>query len=154
MLIVAFSVFARWLVRLERENALPRIVVRDLESGEEHAVAFEEEAYSLGLAGSYEFDTDILRFTYSSMTTPEHVYDYDMRTRERTVRKVQEVPSGHDPADYVTRRIMAPSHDGEAVPGLAAAPAGHPDRRLRPPAPLRLRLVRDCRCRRRSAPRA
>ena len=116
VLIVGFDVYARWLVRLERENALPRIVVRDLESGEEHAIAFEEEAYSLGLAGGYEYDTDTLRFTYSSMTTPEHVYDYDMRTRERTVRKVQEVPSGHDPDDYVTRRIMAPSHDGEAVP--------------------------------------
>ena len=116
VLIAGFEVYARWLVRLERENALPRIVVRDLTSGEEHAIAFEEEAYSLGLAGGYEFDTDTLRFTYSSMTTPEHVYDYDMRTRERVVRKVQEVPSGHDPADYVTRRIMAPSHDGEAVP--------------------------------------
>ena len=116
VLIVGFEVYARWLVRLERENALPRIVVRDLDTGEEHAIAFEEEAYSLGLAGGYEYDTDTLRFTYSSMTTPEHVYDYDMRTRERTVRKVQEVPSGHDPADYVTRRIMAPSHDGEAVP--------------------------------------
>ena len=116
VLIAGFEVYARWLVRLERENALPRIVVRDLDSGEEHAIAFEEEAYSLGLAGSYEFDTDTLRFTYSSMTTPEHVFDYDMRTRERVVRKVQEVPSGHDPADYVTRRIMAASHDGEAVP--------------------------------------
>ena len=116
VLIVAFEVFAHWLVRLERENALPRIVVRDLESGEEHAIAFEEEAYSLGLVPGYEFETDTLRFTYSSMTTPEHVFDYDMRTRERTVRKVQEVPSGHDPAEYVTRRIMAPSHDGEAVP--------------------------------------
>ena len=116
VLIVGFEVYARWLVRLERANALPRIVVRDLETGEEHAIAFEEEAYSLGLAGGYEYDTDTLRFTYSSMTTPEHVFDYDMRTRERTVRKVQEVPSGHDPADYVTRRIMAPSHDGEAVP--------------------------------------
>ena len=116
VLIVAFAVFTRRLVRLERENALPRIVVRDLESGEEHTVAFEEEAYSLGLVPGYEFETDTLRFTYSSMTTPEHVFDYDMRTRERIVRKVQEVPSGHDPADYVTRRIMAPSHDGEAVP--------------------------------------
>ena len=116
VLIAAFEVYARWLVRLERENALPRIVVRDLETGDEHAIAFDEEAYSLGLAGGYEFDTDTLRFTYSSMTTPGHVYDYDMRTRERVVRKVQEVPSGHDPADYVTRRIMAPSHDGEAVP--------------------------------------
>ena len=116
ILIAGFEVYARWLVRLERENALPRIVVRNLENGEEHAIAFEEEAYSLGLAGGYEFDTDTLRFRYSSMTTPEHVYDYDMRTRERVVRKVQEVPSGHDPADYVTRRIMAESHDGEAVP--------------------------------------
>ena len=116
VLIVGFEVFAHWLVRLERENALPRIVVRDLESGEEHAIAFEEEAYSLGLVPGYEFKTDTLRFSYSSMTTPEHVFDYDMRTRERTVRKVQEVPSGHDPADYVTRRIMAPSHDGEAMP--------------------------------------
>ena len=116
VLIASFDVYARWLVRLERENALPRIVVRDLENGEEHEIAFDEEAYSLGLAGGYEFDTDTLRFTYSSMTTPQHVYDYDMRTRERVVRKVQEVPSGHDPADYVTRRIMAPSHDGEAVP--------------------------------------
>ena len=116
VLIVGFSVYARWLVRLEREYALPRIVVRDLASGEEHAIAFEEEAYSLGLAGGYEFDTDTLRFTYSSMTTPEHVYDYDMRTRARVVRKVQEVPSGHDPADYVSRRIMATSHDGANVP--------------------------------------
>ena len=116
ILIAGFEVYARWLVRLERENALPRIVLRNLETGEEHAIAFEEEAYSLGLAGGYEFDTDTLRFRYSSMTTPEHVYDYDMRTRERVVRKVQEVPSGHDPADYVTRRITALSHDGEAVP--------------------------------------
>ena len=116
ILIAGFEVYARWLVRLERENALPRIVVRDLESGEEHPIAFAEEAYSLGLAGGYEFDTDTLRFTYSSMTTPVHVFDYDMRTRERVVRKVQEVPSGHDPAHYVTRRIMAASHDGEAVP--------------------------------------
>ena len=116
VLITGFEVYARWLVRLERENALPRIVVRNLDSGEEHAIAFDEEAYSLGLAGGYEFETDTLRFTYSSMTTPAHVYDYDMRIRERVVRKVQEVPSGHDPADYVTRRIMAASHDGEAVP--------------------------------------
>ena len=116
VLIAGFEVYSRWLVRIERENALPRIVVRDMETGEEHAIAFEEEAYSLGLAGGYEYDTDTLRFTYASMTTPVHVYDYDMRTRQRTVRKVQEVPSGHDPADYVTRRIMAASHDGEAVP--------------------------------------
>ena len=71
-------------------------------------IAFEEEAYSLGLSGSYEYDTDIVRFSYSSMTTPAQVFDYDMRTRERTLLKTQEVPSGHNAADYVTRRLMAP----------------------------------------------
>src|SRR4029079_4695336 len=63
-----------------------------------------------------EFDTDILRFTYSSMTTPGEIYDYNMRTRERVLRKRQEIPSGHDPAHYVTRRIFAPAHDGETIP--------------------------------------
>ncbi len=116
VLIVGFQVFQDWLVRLERENALPRIVVRNLATGEEHAIAFDEEAYALGMGGGYEFDTDTLRFSYSSMTTPTEVFDYDMRTRERTLRKVQEVPSGHDPAHYVTRRLMATSHDGEQVP--------------------------------------
>jgi len=90
--------------------------VRGLESGSEHAIAFDEEAYSLGMSSGYEFDTATLRFTYSSMTTPVQVYDYDMRTRTRTLRKTQEVPSGHNPADYVTRRLNAPAPDGETVP--------------------------------------
>ena len=114
--IVGIIVLKNWLVRLEREEALPRIVVRDMSTGEEHAIAFDEEAYSLGFGDMREFDTDILRFTYSSMTTPAQVFDYDMRTRTRVLRKMQEVPSGHDPADYVTRRIHAKAHDGELVP--------------------------------------
>src|SRR5690606_24425084 len=64
----------------------------------------------------YEYDTDIIRFSYSSMTTPAQVYDYDMRTRERVLLKTQEVPSGHNPDDYVTRRLLAPAPDGELVP--------------------------------------
>ena len=68
-----------WLIRLEREDGLPRIVVRRLDSGEEHAIAFDEEAYSLGIEGGYEFATDLLRFSYSSMTTPSEVWDYDLR---------------------------------------------------------------------------
>src|SRR5262249_8678236 len=66
--------------------------------------------------GSYEFDTTNLRFNYSSMTTPSEVYDYDMAARTRTLRKRQEIPSGHNPADYVTTRIMATSHDGAEAP--------------------------------------
>src|SRR5262249_60997308 len=59
---------------------------------------------------------DLLRFTYSSMTTPAEVWDYDLTTRSRTFRKRQKVPSGHDPNDYVTRRLFAPTKDGETVP--------------------------------------
>jgi len=115
-LILGFLAFKDFLVRLEREGGLPRIVVREAASGREHAIAFAEEAYSLGLGEALEYDTTTLRFTYSSMTTPAQVFDYDMATRERRLRKVQEVPSGHDPALYVTRRVMAPAEDGETVP--------------------------------------
>ena len=94
--------FAGHHVRLERVGSLPRIVIADLETGEAHTVAFEEEAYDLSLLPGYEFETETLRFVYSSMTTPQQTFDYDMSTRTRTLRKTQEVPSGHDPADYVT----------------------------------------------------
>jgi oligopeptidase B len=110
------DLYSGHLVRLERANALPAIVIRDLSSGEEHAIAFDEAAYSLDTMGSYEFDTTNLRISYSSMTTPSEVYDYDMTSRARTLRKRQEIPSGHDPANYVTTRIMAKAHDGAEVP--------------------------------------
>ena len=70
----------------------------------------------LGLQGSLEYDTEVIRFSYSSMTTPSQQFDYNMRTRERNLLKTQEVPSGHEPDDYITRRVMAPSHDGTLVP--------------------------------------
>lgn len=115
-LILSHSAYARHLIWLERRDGLPRIVIRDRTSGEEHAIAFDEEAYSLGLQGAAEYDTDVIRFSYSSMTTPSQLFDYNMATRERVLLKTQEVPSGHNPDDYVTRRVMAPAHDGELVP--------------------------------------
>ena len=115
-MITRISVFRHHLVRLERENGLPRIVVRDIDTGAEHAISFNEEAYSLSLHGVREYDTKSMRFAYSSMTTPEETYDYDMDMRARLLRKRQEIPSGHDPARYVTRRIFATAPDGAQVP--------------------------------------
>ncbi|MBX9588118.1 MAG: S9 family peptidase [Hyphomonadaceae bacterium] len=115
-LILDIAAFAGHLVRLEREDGLPRIVIRRMADGAEHAIAFDEEAYALGMSPGYEFDTTTLRFTYSSMTTPAQVFDYDMDARTRVLRKTQEVPSGHNPADYVTRRLLAPAADGQSVP--------------------------------------
>ncbi len=114
--LIDIELYAGHLVRLERANALPSIVIRDLKTGGEHAIAFDEAAYSLDTMGGYEFDTTNVRFSYSSMTTPSEVYDYDMASRSRVLRKRQEIPSGHNPADYVTTRIMATSHDGAQVP--------------------------------------
>ena len=114
--VLSFMLLKDWLIRLEREDSLPRIVVRHLASEKEHVIAFAEEAYSLGVDSGYEFATNLLRFNYSSMTTPTEVWDYDLASRERTLRKRQEVPSGHDSADYVTRRLFAPTADGETVP--------------------------------------
>ncbi|MCG8444762.1 MAG: S9 family peptidase [Hyphomicrobiales bacterium] len=115
-LILSHVAYANHHVRLEREDGLPRIIIRRFSDGDEHAIAFDEEAYSLGLLGGYEFDTTVIRFSYSSMTTPSQIFDYDMETRERVLRKTQEVPSGHEPSDYVARRIMARAADGETVP--------------------------------------
>ncbi|MEL6259103.1 MAG: prolyl oligopeptidase family serine peptidase, partial [Pseudomonadota bacterium] len=108
--------FKDFVVRSERENALPRIVIQHTATGEEHEIAFDEAAYDIGAGGGYEFDTDIVRFDYASPTTPDQVFDYNMATRQRMLRKTREVPSGHASDDYVVERLMAPSHDGEDIP--------------------------------------
>ncbi|HEY0292165.1 MAG TPA: prolyl oligopeptidase family serine peptidase, partial [Hansschlegelia sp.] len=120
------AVTARHLVRLERVNALPRIVVRALADGEEHRISFGEAAYSLGVEPGREFDTDLTRFSYSSPSTPSEVWDYDMASRDRTLRKRQEIPSGHDPAAYVVRRLEARAPDGASVPVTVVHKSGLP----------------------------
>lgn len=115
-LILGVETYENYLVRLERKNALPQIVIHEISSGKEHTIAFEEQAYGLGLAGGYEFETPWLRFSYSSPTTPEQVFDYHMEMRERVLRKSAEIPSGHTPAEYHTERISITARDGENIP--------------------------------------
>jgi oligopeptidase B len=116
VLILDIILLSQHLVRLERSEGLPRIVVRNLDDGDEWTVKFDEEAYALGMSAGFEFDTTTIRFTYSSPTTPSRTYDLDLVTRERTLLKEQVVPSGHNPDDYETRRIFATARDGERVP--------------------------------------
>ena len=104
-----------FLARQERADANTTIVVRD-RAGAEHEIAVDEPAYALSLGGASEFDTTVMRYGYNSPSTPTSTYDYNMQTRERTLRKVQEVPSGHNPDDYVVERLNAPAADGELVP--------------------------------------
>jgi len=109
------AAFKNHLVRLERVNALPRIVIRD-QAGNEHQIAQEEEAYDVSLDSGYEFDTPVMRYVYTSPSTPRQWFDYDMTTRVKTLRKTQEVPSGHDPSRYVVKRLEARASDGAMVP--------------------------------------
>ena len=113
--IEGFAAYAGHLVRAERVDAVDRLVVT-ARDGAEHAIAFEEEAFALGLAGGYEYATTTARFTYESPTTPRQTFDYDLQSRARTLRKTQEIPSGHDPQRYVARRLHATAKDGEKVP--------------------------------------
>ena len=124
--VVGIGALKDWFLRLVRENANNKILLTERATGAEHEIAFAEEAYALSLAGGYEFDTTTLRFVYESPTTPRQWFDYDLKTRGRTLRKTQEIPSGHDPAHYVTRRLHAQAPDGEEVPITVLMRAGTP----------------------------
>lgn len=115
-LIQGMLVFRDWLVWLEMVDAEQQLQVMALDSGDTHTLDFDDSCHELGVIPGFEYATDTLRLTRSSFTTPNHVYDYDMRTRERVLRKAREIPSGHDPADYVARRVFAEAPDGERVP--------------------------------------
>jgi oligopeptidase B len=108
--------FRSHLVISERAQGVPQIRILDLASGEQHLVSFPEPTYSVRLSENPEFNTESLRFIYSSLVTPSTVIDYNMREQTRLVRKVQEIPSGYDLTKYRTERLMARAADGVEVP--------------------------------------
>lgn len=116
VLLDGFDVFRDHLVLYERTNALRQIRVRDVRSGDEHVIAFEEPVYTASPGSNPEYNTSTLRFGYQSMVTPFSVFDYDMATRRRELRKQNEVLGGYDPSLYTTERTWARASDGAMVP--------------------------------------
>ena len=114
-MLLEFFPYADYHVRLERRDALPRVVIADYK-GNEHEIAFDEGAYDLSLSSGYEYATTLTRLIYESPSQPAQTFDYDMRTRERTLRKTREVPSGHNAELYVVERITARADDGAEIP--------------------------------------
>lgn len=116
-LLRGIQLFKHYMVRLEQVMGLPKLTVIDFNSSQtEKIISFNEPAYELDIEDGYEFDTDSLRFSYTSMTTPTQVYEYNMRTQDRQLIKQQEVPCGHQPDDYITERIFADAEDGSRIP--------------------------------------
>ena len=118
--------FQGHLVRLERADARDSLVVTVRDGLQEHAIGFDEDAYALSPERGYEYASRRLRFVYQSPTTPRQWFDYDMESRGRVLLKTQEIPSGHDPADYVTRRLQARAGDGAEVPITVLMKRGTP----------------------------
>ena len=115
-LICDIEIYKDFWVRLERRDALPEIIVQRFSDNTEYSISFDEPAYALSLEGSLEYDTPWLRFRYSSMTTPDQIFDFNMHTQERVLRKARQIPSGHDSGNYLTRRLHAEGHDGQQIP--------------------------------------
>ncbi|PKK82345.1 MAG: oligopeptidase B [candidate division Zixibacteria bacterium HGW-Zixibacteria-1] len=111
-----YEVFKDHLVVYARQGGLPIILIRNLKTGEEHNIAYPEQSYSVYQNNNPDFNTNILRFTYESMVTPNSVYDYDMDTRERELKKRKEVLGGYNPDDYQIERVFAETDDSAMVP--------------------------------------
>ncbi|WP_221420217.1 S9 family peptidase [Fulvivirga sp. M361] len=110
------EVFKKYMVIEEREKGLTQLRIIDQKSKEEHYLDFGEEAYTAYISINPEFDTELLRYGYTSMTTPNSTYDYHMETKEKTLLKQQEVVGGYDASAYETKRLYAEARDGVQVP--------------------------------------
>jgi oligopeptidase B len=116
VMISGVSAFSDHLVIYEQAAGLPTIRVRQLSTGDEHNIEFPEPTYDVSPGGNPEFNTTILRFSYTSLVTPNSVYDYNMETRERELKKETPVLGGYDKTQYVSERITATAADGTQVP--------------------------------------
>ncbi|MDX2212105.1 MAG: S9 family peptidase [Oculatellaceae cyanobacterium bins.114] len=116
VLLSGISVFVDHLVIYERQGGLPTVRVQKLSTGEEHSLAFPEPTYSVREGSNPEFNTNILRFSYSSMITPSSVFDYNLDTQERELKKETEVLGGYDRTQYASEWIQATTADGLQVP--------------------------------------
>ncbi|WP_047789582.1 S9 family peptidase [Tenacibaculum mesophilum] len=111
-----FSIFKDYLVLEERNEGLNKIRIKRWDGTEDYYLPFEEETYSAGVYGNPEFDTEVIRYSYNSMTTPSSVIDFNMKDRSKEVKKEQEVLGGKfDKNNYVSKRIWVPARDGKKV---------------------------------------
>jgi len=111
-----FEIFKNFLVLNERKNGLLTLRVKAWDGSDEHDIAFEEPTYTSYIGLNKDFNTNKLRYTYTSFTTPTSTFEYDMKTKQRDLLKQDEVLGGFDSGNYKTERLFAPTKDGVEVP--------------------------------------
>ena len=114
--ITGVDVFKNNLVVFERVNGLKQIMIRDLTSNNDHYVEFPEPVYTVHSGDNPDFSSNILRFSYMSLITPRSVYDYNMKTKERELKKQTEILGGFDSKRYESERVFATADDGTRIP--------------------------------------
>jgi len=110
------DLFADHAVMSEWENGLQQIEIIDFKTNKRHRIEFPEPVYAAGVGRNPEFNTGMLRYNYQSLVTPSSVFDYDMNTRQATLKKQNEVPGGFDKANYASERVFATAADGTKIP--------------------------------------
>jgi len=110
------SIFKDYLVIEERNNGLNKIRIKSWDNSNDYYLPFEEETYSVGVYPNPDFDSDIIRYSYTSMTTPSSVIDFNMKTTSKDIKKEQEVLGGKfNKVNYVSKRIWVSARDGKKV---------------------------------------
>ncbi len=116
VMLLDVSAFIDHLVIYERAAGLPQIRVRKLSTEQEHYMTFPEPTYEVGEGANPDFNTKTLRFSYTSLVTPASVFDYDLDTQARELKKETPVLGGYDRTQYVSERVQAIAPDGTAIP--------------------------------------
>lgn len=120
----SLDAFENYIVVQERTGGVPNFRIVELQSGQNHALQFPDPAYTLELGENIEFKSTKLRFKYSSLLTPEQVFDYDLATRKRELKKEQKVLGGFDRKQYVMEKTEATAADGTKIPIYLVAKKG------------------------------
>ncbi|PWG04450.1 S9 family peptidase [Polaribacter aquimarinus] len=111
-----FSIFKDYLVLEERNNGLNKIRIKRWDNSEDYYLPFSEETYSANVYANPEFDTDIIRYSYNSFTTPSSVIDFNMKSQQKDIKKEQEVLGGKfKKENYISKRVWATARDGKKV---------------------------------------
>lgn len=116
VLLEGVEIFKNYMVLDERKEGLTNLRVIDQKTKKEHYLNFGEPAYAAYTSTNVDFDTEWLRYGYTSLTTPNSTFDYNMKTKEKVLKKQEEVVGGHNPEDYVTERLWVSVRDGVKVP--------------------------------------